>query len=441
MMKAASTTPHDSLATRERGARAGARVLDIEADAVRALNARIERALPRARVELMLARSGRVVVIGMGKCGHIARKIAATLASTGTPASSCTRPKPATATSACHARRRRARDLQLRRERRAARRSLPVIKRLGAKLIAMTGSRESALARDADVHLDAARRAGSLPAQPRADRQHHRRAGARRRARRRAARRARLHAPRTSRARIPGGALGRQLLMHVRRRDAHRRRRAARGRRTPRFSEALRRDDAQGPGHDRGGRRRRQRARHLHRRRPAPPAREGRRPARAHGRRRDDAPARAPSAPDALAVEAAQLMEQHRITSCWWSTRDGALRRRAQHARPDARQGDLTTMHSRHDALARARARAPDDLRRRRRADRRQPLYGAGGEELKAFHALDGHGLKLLQRAGIACGADHRPALGVRSRGAPRDLGIDARAPGRRRQAAPRSSN
>ncbi|HEV7478058.1 MAG TPA: SIS domain-containing protein, partial [Burkholderiales bacterium] len=61
------------------------RVLQIEADAVRALIERIdERFL--AAVDLIHGRTGRVVVSGIGKSGHIARKIASTLASTGTPA-------------------------------------------------------------------------------------------------------------------------------------------------------------------------------------------------------------------------------------------------------------------------------------------------------------------------------------------------------------------
>lgn len=60
-------------------------VIDNEADAVRALSERIDERFVDA-CELMLACSGRVVVIGMGKSGHVAGKIAATLASTGTPA-------------------------------------------------------------------------------------------------------------------------------------------------------------------------------------------------------------------------------------------------------------------------------------------------------------------------------------------------------------------
>ena len=61
------------------------RVLSIEADAVRALVDRLdERFL--AALDLVAGRSGRVLVSGVGKSGHIARKIASTMASTGTPA-------------------------------------------------------------------------------------------------------------------------------------------------------------------------------------------------------------------------------------------------------------------------------------------------------------------------------------------------------------------
>src|SRR4051812_13229024 len=60
-------------------------VLTVEADAVRALAERLDGRF-FAAVELILNRSGRVVVSGIGKSGHIARKIASTLSSTGTPA-------------------------------------------------------------------------------------------------------------------------------------------------------------------------------------------------------------------------------------------------------------------------------------------------------------------------------------------------------------------
>ncbi|HNW02719.1 MAG TPA: KpsF/GutQ family sugar-phosphate isomerase, partial [Burkholderiaceae bacterium] len=59
--------------------------LDIESDALLGLKSRVGEPFVRA-VELMLNVSGRVVVMGMGKSGHIGRKTAATLASTGTPA-------------------------------------------------------------------------------------------------------------------------------------------------------------------------------------------------------------------------------------------------------------------------------------------------------------------------------------------------------------------
>ena len=61
------------------------RVLSIEADAVRGLLERLDGNFAAA-VQLIAGRKGRVVVSGMGKSGHIARKIASTLASTGTPA-------------------------------------------------------------------------------------------------------------------------------------------------------------------------------------------------------------------------------------------------------------------------------------------------------------------------------------------------------------------
>ena len=61
------------------------RVLAIEADAVRALVDRIDEHF-LAAVSLILERRGRVLVSGIGKSGHIARKIASTLSSTGTPA-------------------------------------------------------------------------------------------------------------------------------------------------------------------------------------------------------------------------------------------------------------------------------------------------------------------------------------------------------------------
>lgn len=105
-------------------------------------------------VEMMLAVSGRVVVMGMGKSGHIGRKIAATLASTGTPAMFV---HPAEASHG---------DLGMIKpadlvlaisnsgESEELTAILPVLKRMGAPLIAMTGKAESTLARHADVFLN-----------------------------------------------------------------------------------------------------------------------------------------------------------------------------------------------------------------------------------------------------------------------------------------------
>jgi len=130
-------------------------VLDIEADAVRALKARLGEAFLRAH-RLMLGTRGRVVVTGMGKSGHIARKIASTLASTGTPAFFM---HPGEASHG---------DLGMITEEDVVvaisysgesdeiLKVLPLIKRRGAPVIAITGRPRSTLAVEADVHLDAA---------------------------------------------------------------------------------------------------------------------------------------------------------------------------------------------------------------------------------------------------------------------------------------------
>ena len=129
--------------------------LGIEAAAVMAVRQRLGPAFAQA-VERMLLLSGRVVVMGMGKSGHIGRKIAATLASTGTPALFV---HPAEAshgdlgmiTAA---------DLVLAvsnsGESQELTAILPVFKRLGVPLVAMTGRADSTLARYADVFLDCA---------------------------------------------------------------------------------------------------------------------------------------------------------------------------------------------------------------------------------------------------------------------------------------------
>ncbi len=130
-------------------------VLRIEAEALAALPSRIGEAFAQA-CEIVLACPGRVVVSGIGKSGHVARKIAATLASTGTP-SFFVHPAEASHGDLGMITRD---DVLLALSNSGATEELlaivPLVKRRGARLIAMTGNPDSALARLADVHLDAA---------------------------------------------------------------------------------------------------------------------------------------------------------------------------------------------------------------------------------------------------------------------------------------------
>jgi arabinose-5-phosphate isomerase len=130
------------------------RVLAIEADAVRALIERLDERFVAA-LELIAGRSGRVVVSGIGKSGHIARKIASTMASTGTPAYFV---HPAEASHGDLGMVE-AGDVFIAISYSGASDELldivPLVKRRGAKLIAITGNAQSALARESDVHLDA----------------------------------------------------------------------------------------------------------------------------------------------------------------------------------------------------------------------------------------------------------------------------------------------
>ncbi len=144
----------------EQSLQLGRNTLEIEAAAVLALAARIGQApladAFTAAMRCILACSGRVVVSGMGKSGHIARKLAATLASTGTPAYFV---HPADASHG---------DLGMvtdadvfialsnSGESEELVRIVPLIKRLGAKLITITGRVDSTLALHADIHLDCA---------------------------------------------------------------------------------------------------------------------------------------------------------------------------------------------------------------------------------------------------------------------------------------------
>jgi len=129
------------------------RTFDTEVKGLVALRQRIDHDFARA-IDLLLNIEGRVVVTGMGKSGHIGSKIAATLASTGTPALFV---HPG---EACHG------DMGMITKADAVillsnsgstneiTALLPLLKRLGVPLIAMTGQSDSVLARATDVHLD-----------------------------------------------------------------------------------------------------------------------------------------------------------------------------------------------------------------------------------------------------------------------------------------------
>ena len=129
-------------------------VLNIESEAILALRDRLDGQFIAA-LSLILACRGRVVVSGMGKSGHIGGKIAATLASTGTPAF-FVHPGEAshgdlgmiTSDDVCIA-------LSNSGESSELLTIVPLIKRRGARLIAMTGNPRSTLAIEADAHLDA----------------------------------------------------------------------------------------------------------------------------------------------------------------------------------------------------------------------------------------------------------------------------------------------
>lgn len=128
---------------------------DIEAQAILDLKSRTAGSFARA-VDMMLAVRGRVVVMGMGKSGHIGRKIAATLASTGTPAmfvhpgeashgdlGMITAPDLVMAISNSG-------------ESQEMAAILPVLKRLGVPLVVLTGNGKSTMAQHADLWLDTA---------------------------------------------------------------------------------------------------------------------------------------------------------------------------------------------------------------------------------------------------------------------------------------------
>lgn len=131
----------------------GRAVIELEAEALTALVPRLNEDFAHA-CRLILDSPGRVVVTGMGKSGHIGGKIAATLASTGTPAffvhpgeaqhGDLGMIQPQDVVIAISNSGETGEILTI----------LPIIKRMGAKLIALTGNPKSSLARQADAHLD-----------------------------------------------------------------------------------------------------------------------------------------------------------------------------------------------------------------------------------------------------------------------------------------------
>jgi arabinose-5-phosphate isomerase len=137
-------------------------VVNTEAAAVASLTSRIDETFVTACQTILDCR-GRIVVLGMGKSGHIAGKIAATLASTGTPAFFVH------AAEASHG------DLGMittedvvlvlsnSGETDEVRRILPLLKRLGTRIIAMTGRPNSTLASHADIHINVAVDAEACP--------------------------------------------------------------------------------------------------------------------------------------------------------------------------------------------------------------------------------------------------------------------------------------
>ena len=128
-------------------------VLAIEAEAVSALATRIDTRFLTA-CEHILACRGRVVVTGMGKSGHIGGKLAATLASTGTPAFFVHPGEASHGDLGMITREDAVIALSNSGETDELITILPIIRRLGVPLIAMTGNPESRLAREATVNLD-----------------------------------------------------------------------------------------------------------------------------------------------------------------------------------------------------------------------------------------------------------------------------------------------
>jgi len=147
MNQAISASPHALDLARE--------VLSIEAAALQALTQRIDDTFLCA-LDIILSCEGRVIVSGMGKSGHIARKIAATFSSTGTPAYFVHPAEAAHGDLGMITGKDVVIALSYSGESQELLAIVPIIKRQGAKLISLTGKPQSSLAREADVHLNGA---------------------------------------------------------------------------------------------------------------------------------------------------------------------------------------------------------------------------------------------------------------------------------------------
>ncbi|OUS30563.1 D-arabinose 5-phosphate isomerase [Thalassotalea sp. 42_200_T64] len=129
-----------------------AQVIDIEQQAVANLHNHIDDEFAKA-CQLMYSCTGRVIVIGMGKSGHIGGKIAATLASTGTPAFFVHPGEASHGDLGMVTKEDVVLTISYSGETGEVLAILPVIKRIGAKLIAMSGNAKSTMAKLADVHI------------------------------------------------------------------------------------------------------------------------------------------------------------------------------------------------------------------------------------------------------------------------------------------------
>lgn len=142
--------------------RLGQEALVTEAAAIAAVSDRLGTDFVRA-CRVCLAARGRVVVIGMGKSGHVGRKIAATLASTGTPAFFVHPAEAQHGDIGMITRDDVVLLLSNSGETNEVLAVLPVLKRLGIPLVALTGNVQSSLAQAADVHIDVSVPAEACP--------------------------------------------------------------------------------------------------------------------------------------------------------------------------------------------------------------------------------------------------------------------------------------